>query len=183
MKLFLDFAPVAAFLAVLLATDIYLATAVLLVALWASVLAWRLRYGSVRKAHLLLTVAGTVLGGLTLYLHNATFIKWKPTVVYLAFAGAMAVNLILGQRPFMKAALHEALEMPDLLWRKVEFAWIGFWLACGALNLLVAYNFSDSQWGVYKVVSAFVLPVLFMLAHWPFISPYAKESKPQEPNP
>jgi len=181
VKFLLDFAPAVAFLGVLLVTDIYAATVVLVVTLWLSLLAWRLLYGSIRMPHLVLALFATVLGGLTLYLHNATFIKWKPTVVYVVFAVAMAGNTLLGRRPFMQAAMHEAFDMSDAMWRNVEFAWIAFWLLCAALNLLVAYNVGDEAWGIYKVVSAFALPVLFMLAHLPFIARYARDGKPQEP--
>lgn len=183
MKAAFDVVPLAAFLAVLLIWDIYVATGVLIAALWLSFVLWRLHYGTYRKAHFLLAVLATVLGGLTLYLHNVTFIKWKPTLVYVAFAAVMAGNRLLGRRPLTEAALGEAFDMRVELWRRVEVAWIGFWLACAALNVLVAYSVSDAAWGIYKVVSAFALPLVFMVLQWPFIGRYLKHEKDPEAPP
>lgn len=176
MKIFLDLAPAVAFLAALLLGDIYVATAVLIASLWIALLAYRLIYGNVRKSHLLIAASATLLGGMTLYLHNEIFIKWKPTLVYAVFALGMLGNRLLGRQPFMQKALHEAFDMPDELWRRVELAWVGFWVLCGLLNLYVAYHFSAQAWGVYKIVSAFALPVAFMLLHLPFIGRHLRQT-------
>lgn len=183
MKIAFDVVPLVAFLAVLLIWDIYTATAVLIAGLWLSVVSWRLIYGAFRRTHVLLALVATALGALTLYLHDATFIKWKPTLVYLAFSGAMGVNLLLGRNPFMKAALHEAFDMPEDWWNRIELAWIAFWIVCGALNLAVAYSFSDQIWGIYKVVGGIGLPILFMVAHWPFVGQFLRHETKVNPEP
>ena len=177
MKIAFDFVPLGVFLAVLLVWDIYIATAVLIAALWLSVVLWRLVYGSFRRSNVLVALGATALGGLTLYLHDATFIKLKPTLVYFAFALVMAVNALLRRKPLTQSMFGEAFEMPADRWRHLERAWIAFWVACALLNLAVAHVASDNVWGIYKFVSAFALPILFMAALWPFIGRYLKHEK------
>jgi intracellular septation protein len=178
MKVFLDLFPAVAFLAALLLRDIYVATVVLIATLWLSLIAWRIRFGSLRRTHLWVCLAATVLGSLTLYLHDPIFIKWKPTLVYGVFGLGFAINSLLKRPPLLHKAVGEAFDMPVGTWRKVDIAWTFFWFACAGLNLLVAYNFSEKFWGTYKIVSAYALPILFMLCHLPFIGRHLRHDEP-----
>lgn len=181
MKVFLDVFPAAAFLAAILLSDIYVATVVLIVTLWLSVLMWWLQFKELRRTHLWICVVASILGGLTLYLQNPLFIKWKPTLVYAAFGLGFAVNLLLRRPPLLERALGQAFDMPLQLWRRIDMAWIVFWLVCAALNLVVAYSFNERTWGTYKIVSAYALPILFFLAHLPFIGRYLKADEKPAP--
>jgi intracellular septation protein len=177
MKIFLDAFPALAFLGALLFADIYVATGVLIGALWLSVLLWRLQFKTFRSTHVWIAVAATLLGGLTLYLHNPLFIKWKPTLVYCVFGIVFAANAALQRPPLLEKAMGPAFDMPPALWRKLDFVWAAFWFGCAALNLVVAYNFSEKVWGTYKIVGGFLLPMLFFLAHLPFIGRYLKDDE------
>ena len=129
-----------------------------------------------------------VLGGLTVYLHSETFIKWKPTGLYWAMALAFAVSNWGLKRNLLKLMLGEQLTLPQAVWAKLNWAWIGFFTAMGVLNLWVAFNFSTDTWVNFKLFGGLGLMLLFSLAQGLFISrhmpPEDKEdqegSKPAE---
>ena len=106
----------------------------------------------------------TVLGGATIWFHNPTFIKWKPSVLYWATGIVFWLSQSLFQRNLLKSFLGDQLDMPQAIWRKLNLAWIGFFTAMGFVNLYVAYNYSTSTWATFKVFGLTGFMFLFMLA-------------------
>jgi intracellular septation protein len=178
MKLLLDYLPLAAFLAAYYFGDIYMATAALIASLIASVIAHRVLFGHWSKMYLGVTAVATVLGGLTLYLRDPAFIKLKPTIVYGAFSAALLASHFIGQRVLLARLPQSVLVMPDAVWRKVNFAWAMFFAFCAVLNLYVAGHYEEATWVKFKVIGFTVLPLVFALAHTPFLGRYvAAEQK------
>ena len=103
------------------------------------------------------------LGGATIYFHNATFIKWKPTGLYWASALVFWASSAFWGRNLIQAMLGAELALPAAVWTVLNRAWIGFFAAMGALNLYVAYNFSTSAWADFKAFGTTGLIVLFTL--------------------
>src|SRR5258708_13179130 len=87
-----------------------------------------------------------VFGGATLALHDETFIKWKPTVLYWLFAVSLAGSELLFRRNLIRAMLGEQVRMPDGVWVRLNWSWVAFFTLMGAANLLVAYNFPTDTW-------------------------------------
>ena len=79
-----------------------------------------------------------VFGGLTLWLKNEMFIKWKPTILYWIFAAVLGYGAYSG-RSFIRMLMKDAVEMPDAAWMKLQWMWIVFFIVVGILNLVVAY--------------------------------------------
>jgi len=118
-----------------------------------------------------------VLGGLTIWLHSETFIKWKPTLLYWAMASGFALGpLLLGKNP-LRALLGEQLELPDPVWRRLNWAWVTFFSVMGVLNLWVAYTFSTDTWVNFKLFGSIGLMLGFTLAQGLYLSRYL----PDEP--
>jgi intracellular septation protein len=104
------------------------------------------------------------LGGATIWFHNETFIKWKPTGLYWGMALVFLLSDKLMGKNLLKSMLGEEIQMPAPIWSRLNLAWVGFFAAMGVLNLYVAYNFSTSSWANFKVFGSTGLMLVFTLA-------------------
>lgn len=133
MKLLYDFLPIVLFFVAYKVADIFVATAVAIVAALAQVTVSWIRQRRVEPLHLASAALIAVLGGATLALHDKSFIMWKPTLVYLLFAGVFVSSQALG-RPLIQRLLGGRLRMPDPAWRRLSWMWVAFFLVCGTAN-------------------------------------------------
>ncbi len=133
---------------------IYSATWILLFATLGQVVLTRLITGHVEKRLLLLAVVVLVFGGATLALRNQLFIQWKPTIFNWALAGIFAGTSMWTGQTVMQRAIGTQLTLPMRVWHRLNLLWIANFLVVGALNLYVAYRFSESTWVSYKLYSA-----------------------------
>ena len=104
-----------------------------------------------------------VLGGATVWFHNATFIKWKPSVLYWAMGLSFWISQTFFRKNLLQTLIGEQLELAALVWQRLNFAWIAFFAAMGLLNLYVAYNYSTSTWASFKAFGATGLMIVFMI--------------------
>lgn len=122
-----------------------------------------------------------VLGGATIWFHNETFIKWKPTGLYWAMALTLWLSQALFGRNLIQQMLGAELTLPDVVWLKLNRAWVLFFAAMGVANLYVAYHFTTSAWANFKVFGVTGLIVLFTLAQGLYLGkhlPPEEDSKP-----
>src|SRR6185295_14957075 len=162
MKFLFDLFPVLLFFAAFKLADIYVATAV---AIGATFLQIGLLALLRRKIDSMLWVSLgiiVVFGGATLALRDETFIKWKPTVLYWMFAIVLGVGQLLG-RNLIRSMLGAQIQLPDPVWRRLNWSWVGFFAFMGVVNLLVAFNFSTDQWVNFKLFGGSGLMLLFVL--------------------
>ena len=163
MQFLFDLLPVIAFFITYKLADIYIATGVLIVGvLLQTAISW-IRFRKV--SGMLLTSAALVLvfGGLTLLIHDATFIKWKPTVVNWLFAGAFLISQFLNGPTIVQRLMGENVTLADADWRRLNFMWIAFFLIAGALNLWVAFRFDEATWVNFKLFGLMGLTFLFAI--------------------
>ena len=177
MKILLDYLPIVLFVGAYYLRDIYFATAVLIVALFAQVGILWATTRRVPKIHLVAAVLALVLGGITLALHNPVFIKIKPTALYALFAAVLLGSQFVGDKPMMQRLLAANLHLPDRVWRRVNAMWAGFFLFCGALNLYVAYNFSEATWVNFKLFGMLGLTFAFVLIQGLYLARYIETDK------
>jgi intracellular septation protein len=116
-----------------------------------------------------------VFGGATLLLHDETFIKWKPTILYWLFAAVLAGGELFLRRNLIRSLLGGQLQLPDHAWRTLNRSWAGFFAFMGAANLFVAYSFSTDAWVNFKLFGGIGLMVLFVLAQSMFLAKYVEE--------
>lgn len=160
---------------------VLLATVVVIVATMAQV-AWLKLNG--RKVDLMLWVSLSlvvVLGGLTVWLHSETFIKWKPSVLYWAMGTALWASQALFGKNLLRTLLGEQIQLPSQIWHRLNFAWIAFFAAMGLLNLWVAYTFSTSVWVNFKLFGGLGLMLAFTIAQGLYLSRYIEDVPPKEP--
>ena len=176
MKFLFDLFPVILFFAAFQLWDIYVATGVAIAASFAQI-GWLALRGERIDPMLWASLAIIVVfGGLTLALHDKTFIQWKPTVLYWLFA-AVLTGGALTRRNLIKAMMSKQIALPEPVWAKLNWSWVGFFAFMGAANLYVAYNFSESAWVNFKLFGGLGLMLLFVLGQGLVLSRYA-EDKP-----
>jgi intracellular septation protein len=160
---------------------VLLATVVVIAATLAQVACLKLRGKKIDTMLWISLVLVVVLGGLTVWFHSETFIKWKPSVLYWCMGSALWLSPLLTGRNLLKVLLGEQMQLPPKVWHRLNFAWIAFFGLMGILNLWVAYTFSTSTWVNFKLFGGIGLMLLFTLAQGLFLSKYIEDPPVAEP--
>ena len=179
MKFLFDLFPVILFFVAFKTGDIFIATGVAIVATFAQI-GWLLaRKRKIDKMLWISLAIIVVTGGLTLIFHDETFIKWKPTVLYWAFAAGLGGSTLFFRKNLIHSLLSEQIDAPDFVWRRLNQAWIGFFIFMGFANLAVAFalNLSTETWVNFKLFGGIGLMLLFALAQGLLLSKYIEEKK------
>jgi intracellular septation protein len=174
MKFLFDFFPVVLFFIAFKIADIYVATVVAIAATFVQVGWLKLRRRRVEPMLWASLAIIAVFGGATLVLQDETFIKWKPTVLYWLF-GAVLAGALVFRRNLIRVMLSEQVQLPDPVWSRLNWSWIGFFAFMGALNLYVAYNYSTDHWVNFKLFGGMGLMLLFVLAQALVLSRFIEE--------
>jgi len=164
MKFLFDLAPVLLFFVAFKLADIYVATAVAIATTFVQV-AW-LKLRGKRVDAMLWASLGiiVVFGGATLALQDETFIKWKPTVLYWLLGAVLGGAALMFRRNLIRAMLSEQVQLPDPVWNRLNWSWVGFFAFMGVLNLYVAYNYSTDLWVNFKLFGGMGLMLVFVVA-------------------
>ncbi len=165
VKAFLDFIPILLFFIAYKQYDIYVATAVVIVA---SILQAIFVYVTEKRipAMLLASTALIVLmGGATLLLQDEMFIKWKPTLINWLFAIVFIASLYIGKKPLLTRMMGDNFpNLPLAIWHRMSWIWAVFFASVGIINLWVAYNFDTDTWVNFKLVGLLGLTLVFIIA-------------------
>jgi intracellular septation protein len=175
MKFLFDLLPVILFFAAFKLADIYVATGVAIAASFAQVGWLKLRGKKVEPMLWASLGIIAVFGGATLLLQDETFIKWKPTVLYWMFCLVLAGAALVFRRNLIRAMLSEQVQLPEPVWARLNWSWIGFFAFMGAANLYVAYNYSTDLWVNFKLFGGMGLMLLFVVAQALFLARHIDE--------
>lgn len=178
MRFLIDFLPIVLFVGAYKLYDIYAATGVLMAATvvqMALIYAMDRKLTTMHKITLLLILA---FGSLTLVLQNDLFIKWKPTVLYMAMALGLSIALWTAKKNFLKLMLGSQLELPDRVWMRLNVVWIAYCLFMAVINGYVAAYFSTDAWVNFKLWG-YVFPVAFIVGQGLYIAPHLKADEPK----
>ncbi len=155
---------------------ILLATAVAIVASLLQV-GWLLARGKRVDAMLWVSLAVIVVfGGATIWFHDETFIKWKPSILYWLFGGSLLVGHLIWKRNLLKSLLGAQLDVPGPVWARLLWAWIAFFAAMGVVNLAVAYSVPTDTWVNFKLFGLFGLTLVFTLGIGVYLARHMKEA-------
>lgn len=173
MKLFLDFLPILLFFVAYKVYDIYTATAVIIVATVIQVGWLWFKHHRVENMHLITLVLVLILGGLTLFLQDENFIKWKPTVVNWAFAIAFLGSQFIGQKNLLQRMLEKQVTVSSQqVWTNLNTAWVVFFIVIGIVNLFVAFNFDTNTWVNFKLFGMLGLTIVFVIGQGFYLTRY-----------
>ena len=177
LKLALELGPLLVFFVANAHWNVFVGTAAFMAAV---VLALVVSYSltrSVPMMALLSTVVVIVFGGLTLVLHDAMFIKLKPTIIYTLFGTILLAGLAVG-RPLLTIVFHEVFELTPEGWRKLTIRWALFFLAMAVLNEIVWRTQSTDFWVTFKAFGVLPLTALFAALQYPLVTRYELPSTP-----
>ena len=164
MQALFDLAPVAAFFLAYYLAGIYVATAVLMAAMLLLLVIDYVRLRRLPPMHLLSAVLVFLLGGVTLIMHDARFLKWKPTIFLWLVAAAAVVSVRFSRVPLAQRLLQPIVAhsetLPRATWLKLNWVWVAFYALLGAINLWIADHRSERFWVNFKffgLTAAFLL--------------------------
>ena len=181
MKLLLDFFPIILFFVAFKVWGIYAATGVAIVATVVQIVYLRMKTGKVEPMQWISLAVIVLFGGATLLAHDENFIKWKPTVLYWLMGAALLFGQVFLRKNFIKSLMGAQMQLPDSVWRTLNWTWTGFFAAMGLLNLWVAFTFDTDTWVNFKLFGGMGLMVVFVLAQAVFLSRHLKESHGDTP--
>jgi len=161
------------------ADSIYFATLIAIVISGITVLIHFIKHRGFNKNQTITFVLFLIFGGATLFMRDPTFIKWKPTVINLVFALIFLGSGFFGDKPLAQRFLGNAIEAPKSIWNKLNTAWIIFFVFVAAINLYIAYNFSEEIWVNFKLFGMMGLTIAFIIIQMILLSRYITV-KPKE---
>jgi len=171
-KLVLDLGPLLLFFFANSYRGIYFATGAFMIAI---VITLGISYYLIRRLPVMPMVTAAIVmvfGALTLWLQNDTFIKLKPTIIYVMFAALLLAGLATG-RPLFKLVLDGAFHMKEEGWKKLTMNWAVFFLVMAVVNEFVWRTFTTDQWVAFKTFGFLPLTVVFALSQAPIMSKYS----------
>ena len=170
MNQLLDFVPIALFVVVFFLSDIFTATAALMIGVTVQAGVYLALKKPISRELKITFWASVIFGSLTLIFRNELFIQWKPTIVNWLFSMSLIGSHFLGKSNLVQRLLGKQLTLDDATWTRLNFGWaLGFFVA-GALNLVVAYNFSMEFWVSYKLIGGFALTFLYIVITMVYLS-------------
>jgi intracellular septation protein len=117
-------------------------------------------------------------GGLTIYFHDEDFIKWKLTIVYWFFATGLLVSQTVFKKNLMRKSMEEIVELPDLIWNRLNLVWVAFFTAMGFLNLYVAFVLfkgNTGAWVSFKAFGSTAIMFVFIVGQTFYLSKHIKD--------
>lgn len=175
MKFLADFFPILLFFLAYQLYDIYVATAVAIAASFIQVGYFWFRNHRVEKMHLVTLALLILFGGLTLILRDPLFIKWKPTVVNWLFAMVFLGSHFIGKKTIVERMMSHAVTLPLEIWVRLNAAWSLFFVASGALNLYVAFNYAEATWVNFKLFGLLGLTMVFVVLQALYLARHIQE--------
>jgi intracellular septation protein len=179
LKLVLDIGPLLLFFVANSKFGIFAGTATFMVAV---VVALGISYAMTRHWPVMPVVSAVIVlvfGGLTLFLHDETFIKVKPTIIYALFGSALLVGYFF-DKPLLEIVFDSVFHITDEGWRKLTVRWAAFFLFLAVLNEVVWRTQSTDFWVNAKVFGFMPLTFIFGALQVPLLMKYAVEPAPAE---
>lgn len=179
MHALFEYLPLIVFFALYKLVDIYWATASLIALSLLQIIFYKVKKQPVPKRTWVLFILISIFGGLTIYMHDDTFLKWKVTIINGFFAIALVVARYLFNNNIIKGFLAEAMELPEAIWDRLNLAWAGFFSICALLNWYIAFHFSQETWVNFKVFGLTGLTFIFAISSVLLLGKYLPE-QPQD---
>ena len=179
VKIALDLGPLVLFFFANSRFGIFTATATFMVAVLAALAA---SYVLTRRLPIMPVVTAIIVlvfGGLTLILHNDTFIKVKPTIIYALFGAVLLGGLLFG-KTLLGVVFDSLFHLTEEGWRKLTVRWALFFFVLAVLNEIVWRNTSTNVWVDFKVFGVMPLTLVFGALQYPLLQKYAATQAPAE---
>lgn len=180
MQLLVDFLPIVIFFGAYFYEDIYLATAVLMFVMPVILLVQWLMTRKLNKIYAASTALILVLGTATLMLRNPVFLYWKPTVLNWAIALVFLGSQFIGEKTMVCRMMENAAQLTRNQWQRLNLIWVAFFTVVGAINLYVAYSFSEPTWVKFKLFGMLGLTLIFVILQTIWLTNAMKQAETPE---
>lgn len=134
----------------------------------------------IERLHIITLVLVVLLGGATLVLQDERFIKWKPTAVNWLFGLVFLGSQFIGEKNLVRRMLEANVTLPDVVWSRLNFGWVSFFLILGVVNLYVAFNYPTETWVDFKLFGMIGLTVAFVVMQAVYLSRYLETATDPE---
>lgn len=176
-KILADFIPLILFFVTYRFSDIYVATGVAIAASLAQLIYLKIKKLPIQAINYINVSIIVLFGGLTIALHDDTFIKLKPTILYSFFALLLLFGQFILKRNFLQNLMGKELTLPPKAWQTLLFSWVGFLVFMAVLNLYVAFwgGYSEAQWVSFKTWGLTILLIIFSIIQALYLSKYLSD--------
>src|SRR5262245_10390859 len=172
LKIILDLGPLVLFFVANSRLGIFGATAVFMAATIVALVAGYALTRHVPMMPLVSAVVVLVFGSLTLYLQDETFIKIKPTIIYVLFGAVLLGGQLMG-KPLLAMVFDQVFHLNPEGWRKLTMRWVLFFFALAILNEIVWRTQSTDTWVAFKLFGFVPLTFIFAALQYPLLQKYA----------
>jgi intracellular septation protein len=181
MKLLYDFLPIIVFFVTFKMAGVLAATGAAIAVTVVQLVYGKWKHGKVEPMQLVSCALMVVFGGATLLFQDETFIKWKPTVLKLLFAAAFLGTQLFSEKTLVERLMGKAVTLPAQTWKRLNLAWVAFFVVVGGVNLLVAYNFDTETWVNFKLFGILGLTLAFVVVQGLFIYKHLPQKETPPP--
>ena len=177
IKQLVEFFPILLFFIAFKLYDIYVATAVVIVATILQVAYAWLKFRKVETMQWITLALVVIMGGLTLILHDEQFVKWKLSIIEWLFGGAFLGSQFIGRAPFIERMMSSQLTLPAVIWKRLNLCWAGFFIGVGCLNVYVMFNYNTNDWVTFKTFIVPGMMAVFIVVQMIFLYKYLPDSE------
>jgi len=173
-KLATEFGPLLIFFFANAKFNLFVATGAFMVAVVVAMLA---SYAVTRHIPIMALVTAVIVivfGTLTLVLHDETFIKVKPTIIYGLFAAVLGGGLLFG-RSFIAVLFDQMFNLTPEGWRKLTLRWTLFFAGMALLNEVIWRTQSTDFWVGFKAFGVIPITMVFAMLQMPLVKRYHRE--------
>jgi len=143
--------------------------------LFTTAILWRLT-GKIAPIQIMTVVLVTIFGGLTVWLNDPSFIKMKPTIIYLLFGGFLGIGLLRGQS-YLRVIMQELIPLENTGWMILTRRFTAFFLGLALANEAVWRSFSTDTWVYFKTFGLTAALFVFFMMQGALLSKYAIEKR------
>jgi len=143
--------------------------------LFTTAILWRLT-GKIAPIQIMTVVLVTIFGGLTVWLNDPSFIKMKPTIIYLLFGGILGIGLLRGQS-YLRVIMQELIPLENTGWMILTRRFTAFFLGLALANEAVWRSFSTDTWVYFKTFGLTAALFVFFMMQGALLSKYAIEKR------
>ncbi len=179
LKLVLDIGPLVLYFAANAKFGIFAATAAFMVTV---LVALGMSYYLIRRLPIMPVLSAVIVlvfGTLTLVLHDDTFIKLKPSIIYALF-GFTLLGGYFFKKPLLEVVFDSVFHIDEAGWRQLTLRWAAFFLVMTVVNEVVWRTQTTDFWVSFKLFGFVPLTFLFALAQFPLLTKHAVEEKPAQ---
>ena len=165
-----DFVPLALFFVAYRMYGMMIATKAIMICAFMQVIYATINYKTIKKSVFVSSFLILAFGSATLFFQNEIFVKIKPTVLYLLFAGLFIFSQYAMKKPLIQSLGQEVISLEEGKWRKLNTSWALFFVFMGTLNLFVVMRFDSATWVNFKFFGTLILTSTFVILQSIYIS-------------